>query len=114
MKEMSLSHSEPFYFLEFRHGPISMVTPETLIVALLSVAHRPQEMAVLADARARGARVLAMGEGAADVPFAAGLSESAADLLYLPIGQMLAFARARSRGLDPDRPQNLTAVVRLA
>ena len=26
MKEMSLSHSEPFHFMEFRHGPMSMVT----------------------------------------------------------------------------------------
>lgn len=113
MKEMSLSHSEPFHFLEFRHGPISMVTPGTLIVALLSTSNRSPETAVLDDVRARGARVLAMGEGAADVPFAAGLSEPAADVLYLPIGQLLAFSRARSHGLDPDRPHNLTAVVRL-
>jgi glucosamine--fructose-6-phosphate aminotransferase (isomerizing) len=113
MKEMSLSHSEPFHFMEFRHGPISMVTPGTLIVALLSGSSRPQEAAVLDDVRARGARVLAMGEVEADVPFAAGLSEAASDVLYLPVGQLLAFARARSRGLDPDRPHNLTAVVRL-
>ena len=36
MKEMSLSHSEPFHSLEFRHGPQSMVNPQTLIVGLLS------------------------------------------------------------------------------
>ncbi len=27
MKEMTLTHSEPFHFLEFRHGPMSMVKP---------------------------------------------------------------------------------------
>ena len=30
MKEMTLSHSEPFHFLEFRHGPQSMVTDKHL------------------------------------------------------------------------------------
>ena len=113
MKEMSLSHSEPFHFMEFRHGPISMVTPGTLMVALLSASSRPQEAAVLVDVRARGARVLAMAESDADVTFDARVGEAAADVLYLPVGQLLALARARSRGLDPDRPHNLTAVVRL-
>jgi glucosamine--fructose-6-phosphate aminotransferase (isomerizing) len=113
MKEMSLSHSEPFHAMEFRHGPISMVTPSTLTVALLSVSSRPQEAAVLEDVRARGARVLAMAESDADVTFAAHMGEVSTNVLYLPLGQMLAFARARSRGLDPDRPHNLTAVVRL-
>jgi glucosamine--fructose-6-phosphate aminotransferase (isomerizing) len=35
MKEMSLSHSEPFHFMEFRHGPMSMVTDTTAIVGLV-------------------------------------------------------------------------------
>jgi len=113
MKEMSLSHSEPFHFLEFRHGPISMVTPGTLMVGLLSESNRRHESAALADVRARGGRVLALGESSADVSFASGLSEAACDLLYLPVGQLLAFERALSRGLDPDRPHNLTAVVEL-
>jgi glucosamine--fructose-6-phosphate aminotransferase (isomerizing) len=30
MKEMSLSHSEPFHYMEFRHGPKSMITPSAL------------------------------------------------------------------------------------
>ncbi len=36
MKEMSLTHSEPFHFMEFRHGPKSMVTPQTLVIGLRS------------------------------------------------------------------------------
>lgn len=36
LKEMTLTHSEPFHFLEFRHGPQSMVTESTLMVGLVS------------------------------------------------------------------------------
>lgn len=114
MKEMSLSHSEPFHFMEFRHGPQSMVNAQTLLIGLVSEANRDYEMAVLDEMRARGAKVLAMSGHATEVVLAAGLSEAARSVLYLPVGQMVAFERALSRGLDPDRPHNLTAVVKLA
>ena len=111
MKEMSLSHSEPFHFLEFRHGPKSMLTPGALVVGLLSEGNRAREAAVLDDARALGARVLALAERDADVVFHSALSEAARNVLYLPAGQLLAFERARRSGLDPDRPNQLEAVV---
>ncbi len=112
MKEMSLSDSEPFHFLEFRHGPQSMAGPEALIVGLLSESNRAREQAVLDEMRAHGATVAAIGPGG-DVPFATGADELACGALYLPFGQMLAYERAVWRGLNPDRPHNLDAVVRL-
>src|SRR5687767_8006109 len=36
MKEMTLTHSEPFHFLEFRHGPMSMVNSNAVVIGLLS------------------------------------------------------------------------------
>jgi glucosamine--fructose-6-phosphate aminotransferase (isomerizing) len=113
MKEMSLSHSEPFTFMEFRHGPQSMVTPHTVMVGLLSANNRRSEYAVLDQMRNRGARILSMAETDATVTFDAGLSELACGPLYLPIGQLVAYERALSRNLNPDRPHNLDAVVRL-
>ncbi len=113
MKEMSLSHSEPFHFLEFRHGPKSMVTPQTLIIGLVSEANRAHELAVLADLQVQGGRTLALGESGMDVTFASGVSEAARNALYLPIGQLLAFERAVHKGLNPDRPNHLEAVVKL-
>ena len=35
MKEMTLTHSEPFHFLEFRHGPMSMVKENAVVVGIL-------------------------------------------------------------------------------
>jgi glucosamine--fructose-6-phosphate aminotransferase (isomerizing) len=113
LKEMSLSHSEPFHFLEFRHGPKSMVTPETLLIGLLSEANRAHEQAVLDEMRAQGGRILAVAEEDADIALGSGLPEIARAVLYLPPLQRLAFERALARGLDPDRPTNLDAVVRL-
>jgi glucosamine--fructose-6-phosphate aminotransferase (isomerizing) len=116
MKEMTLSHSEPFYTLEFRHGPKSMVGPGTLVYGLLSEAHRAQERAVLEEMRALGGRILTAGERDSDISFLAGpgeppLGEAAASLLYVPVGQVIALARALAKGLDPDHPTNLDAVV---
>lgn len=114
MKEMSLSHSESFHFAEFRHGPISMVGPSTLVVGLLSETRHALEAAVLEDVRALGGRTLSIGEGFADIQFNSGLQETFRNVLYLPVGQLLAFERSLAKGLDPDRPKHLESVVKLA
>jgi glucosamine--fructose-6-phosphate aminotransferase (isomerizing) len=113
MKEMSLSHSEPFHFLEFRHGPMSMVCPSSLVVGLLSESNRTVEAQVLEDVRALGGRTLSIGEEAADVEFASGLLDIFYSVLYLPVGQLLAFERSLAKNLNPDRPNNLESVVKL-
>ncbi len=117
MKEMSLSHSEPFHFPEFRHGPKSMVTSCTLVVGLLSQGNREREQAVLEDMRSLGGRVLpigeAVGEEAGEVAFRSGLEQALQNILFLPVGQILGYERSISKRLDPDQPHNLDAVVRL-
>ncbi len=113
MKEMSLSFSEAFHFMEFRHGPKSMVTDSTLITGLVSNAQQGYELAVLEEMKTQGARILTMGEAEADVSFHSHISEPLRNLLYLPFGQLMAYHHALSKGLDPDKPKNLDAVVRL-
>jgi len=118
MKEMSLSISEAFHFMEFRHGPMSMVNEHTLIVALLSDRARDYELAVLREMRALGARILVLAdqpvpENASDyqVIFNSGLPETQHGVLYLPVMQLLGYYRARANGQNPDQPHNLTAVI---
>ena len=118
MKEMSLTHSEPFHFLEFRHGPKSMAGPTALVIGLLSDENRAYEAAVLRDVQALGARSLGLGElageqGQVDVAFVSGVPEAVRNVLYLPVLQMMACYRAVAKGLNPDQPHNLDAVVRL-
>lgn len=113
MKEMTLTHSEPFHFLEFRHGPMSMVNEMTVMVGLLSDANRVHEAKVLEEMRALGGTVASLGESEADVCFESNVPESVRGVLYLPVLQLMAFYRSVAKGLNPDRPANLTAVVKL-
>ncbi len=113
MKEMTLTHSEPFHFLEFRHGPMSMVNEKAVVVGMLSDANRPHEAQVLSEMKTLGGTVAALGESEADVEFKSGIPESVRGVLYLPVLQLMAFYRSVAKGLNPDHPKNLTAVVRL-
>ncbi len=69
MKEMTLTHSEPFHFLEFRHGPMSMVNENAVVVGLLSDANRVHEAKVLSEMKMLGGTVAGLGEAEADVAF---------------------------------------------
>lgn len=113
MKEMTLTHSEPFHFLEFRHGPMSMASSTAVVIGLLSDKNYRHESAVLNEMSARGAEIVSLAETNAWVAFNSGLPESIRGVLYLPVLQLMAFYRSMAKGLDPDRPNNLTAVIKL-
>lgn len=121
MKEMSLSTAEAFHFMEFRHGPMSLVDDGHLIVALVSDATRDYELAVLRDLKERGGRIVALaqtGEGLEDLCEAslllhAPVQEAMRAVLYLPFVQLLAYYRALGRGLNPDRPRNVVMAIEL-
>ena len=113
MKEMTLTHSEPFHFLEFRHGPMSMVNAQAVVVGMLSDSNRMHEMKVLSEMKMLGGTVASLGESEADVCIESGIPESIRSVLYLPVLQLMAFYRSLAKGLNPDRPTNLTAVVKL-
>ena len=71
---------------------------------------------MLEDVKALGGRTLDMAEdGACRCPSVqhSGLDEAIRNVLYLPVGQLIAFERSLSKGLNPDRPGNLDTVVKL-
>jgi len=113
MKEMTLTHSEPFHFLEFRHGPMSMVNEKAVIAGLLSESNISHEKAVLNEMQVLGGKTVALAESDADISFKSRIPESARGVLYLPVLQLMAFYRSLAKGLNPDRPKNLMAVVQL-
>jgi glutamine---fructose-6-phosphate transaminase (isomerizing) len=114
MKEMTLTHSEPFHFLEFRHGPMSMVSPSARIIGLLSDRNRAHEQTVLDEMSSLGGQTLSLAETDADIALESKVAEAVRGVLYLPVLQMMAYYRSVAKGLDPDRPTNLSAVVQLA
>ncbi len=117
MKEMSLSYSEAYHTLEFRHGPMSMVGEDSLVVGLLSPEAARQEQRVLKEMAAMGATVLAIGQDPGPhqrkITLPSDLPAWCTPVLYLPALQMLAYQRAIFTGCDPDQPHQLSAVVSL-
>jgi len=120
--EMSITPSQAFHPLEYRHGPMSLVGRDTLVVALMTDSGAPSEIRVLQDLKRLGARTLILAEDASRlehlapdylIEIGSGMDEWERAPLYLPPLQHLAYRRALAKGLDPDRPRNLTAVVEL-
>jgi glucosamine--fructose-6-phosphate aminotransferase (isomerizing) len=60
MKEMSLSQSEAYHFMEIRHGPMSMVDGRAVVLGLMGVEGRDYEAQVIADMRALQARTMGL------------------------------------------------------
>jgi glucosamine--fructose-6-phosphate aminotransferase (isomerizing) len=122
VKEMSVANSEAYHSLEYRHGPMSLVDDDTLIIYLLSDQTGDAESKLIGEMKALGGKSLVICETAtavvrsqADyvVELNSGLSENARLILSLPPLQMLAYENALKKGMEPDEPRNLTQVVTL-
>jgi glucosamine--fructose-6-phosphate aminotransferase (isomerizing) len=118
MKEMSLSVAEAFHFMEFRHGPMSMVNEKTLVVGLISDTAQSYELDVLRQMRGLGGKTLVLADAAVpqdaaafQVNFNTAIPATRRGVLFLPTLQLLGYYRAIFNGLNPDQPHNLTAVV---
>ena len=117
MKEMSLAYSEAYHTLEFRHGPMSMVGEDSLVIGLISPESAKQEIRVLDEMAEMGARVLAIRQTYTEnhqcIRLPVDLPPWSIPVVCLPALQLLAFHRAIHNGCDPDKPQNLSAVISL-
>ncbi|MBC7218006.1 MAG: SIS domain-containing protein [Candidatus Caldatribacterium sp.] len=118
LKEMSLTPTETFHFLEFRHGPKSIVDEETLLIALTSQSAFDMEKEVILEMVRLGATVLHLGLEHLPSPKVVEVlyDEKSVSPIFLPLLdvvflQLLGYFRAKKRGLDPDNPKNLTKVV---
>jgi fructoselysine-6-P-deglycase FrlB-like protein len=80
---------------------------------LLSETRRTHEKAVLDEMHTLGARILSLGESESLVNFDSHLPEEIRNVLYLPVLQLLACSRSVAKGLNPDQPAHLSAVVSL-
>ena len=121
-KEMSLTSSENYHFLEIRHGPMSMVDTKTLIVGLLSKNNTGYQVSLLKDMKEIGAKIFIicdepddLGRFKPDWSFfiKSGLSDEVNCLLSMPSLQFLALYHSLNKGLDVDKPRNLVKVVRI-
>ncbi|MFJ8102864.1 SIS domain-containing protein [Lysinibacillus sp. NPDC096212] len=119
LKEMTQTECESYSNLEFRHGPISIVDKETVVILFTQNETKDFDQALIKDIQKLGGFVAVIGIASADLEadLIIRLSEEIDDLNRLvevvPYFQLLAYQRAIFKGYDPDKPRNLTQVVSL-
>ena len=120
LTEMSVSYAQSFHTLEFRHGPKSIVGPETLLFFLLSEQGYEAECDVVQEMKSLGATTLTIAnrsdKRARDcsdllIEFDFDLPELARIAPYVFAGQLAGLYTGLKKGLDPDNPRNLSRVV---
>ena len=120
LKEIAYVRAEGYPAGELKHGPIALIEPGTVVVAVATRTPVWEKMmANVAEVRSRGATVVIVAndgheEAAAQadevlwVPETHPLFAPVVDVIPL---QQFAYHMARGRGLDVDRPRNLAKTV---
>lgn len=91
LKEAALARADAYPALEYRHGPIALAAPGTIVWTFGEV-----DLDLIRDVEATGASVVVGGRH---------------PLAELVLAQRTAVALAHARSLDPDNPRNLTRSV---
>jgi glucosamine--fructose-6-phosphate aminotransferase (isomerizing) len=120
LKEISYIHAEGYPAGELKHGPIALVEPGMLMLALATESHTYDKVvANVQEVKARDARVVAIAtEGDTEI------AQHADEVIYVPAApellspmvnvipmQLLAYYAAVERGCDVDQPRNLAKSV---
>ena len=119
-KEISYTHSEAFPAGEMKHGPISLVEKNTLVVGILTQPDLYEKtVSNLVEARSRGAFLMGLTSyGNYSIEDTAGFTVYvprtepcfATSLAVIPL-QLLAYYVSCAKGLDVDKPRNLAKSV---
>lgn len=123
MTEMSSSYAQAYHTLEFRHGPKSITSKDTLITFFLSDAAAKEEIPLIAELKKLGGVTAVIANHAttemrngADLLIELGLHEpefARMAVTAIP-AQLLGLEVGLRNGLNPDVPRNLTRAVVLA
>lgn len=120
LKEVSYMHSEAFAAGELKHGPIALIDPQTLVVAIASKPDLYDKIGSnMVEVKSRGASVLVITQddsgafdGKADeIVKIPACSETLASLLTVIPAQLFAYYCSILRGNNPDKPRNLAKSV---
>ena len=113
LQEMSLTYTQAYHPMEYRHGPVSLVDERTVVVMLAHPDSATEDARLVDELRAKGARVIGFGVGADLTLDVQGTAMNRA-VTVLPALQVLGECVAQAKGLDTTAPRWLTKVVTLA
>ncbi len=118
-KEITYDHAEGFAAGELKHGPLALVTEDTVIVAVFTGRHDEKTLHNVREAQSRGASVIGVGPESA-----VAARDTVEEYLSVPalepelVGvlanvhlQLLAYHAAAIRGRSIDKPRNLAKSV---
>ncbi len=119
IKEMGISNSEAYYTLEYRHGPMSLVDENTLIVLLTDDISADYDVKLLDEMKSYGATTVAIGENVASLfpnaDYVLNLDAGMNSIQYAAvigyIGQFLGCYIAELKGIDADSPRHLSQAI---
>jgi glucosamine--fructose-6-phosphate aminotransferase (isomerizing) len=120
LKEISYTHCEAFAAGELKHGPIALVDPSTLVIALCTQTALFDKMdSNIKEVKARGASTAVItwedtdyfNETADSVFRIPRTMDSLSPMLSVISAQLYAYYISVLRGLDPDKPRNLAKSV---
>jgi glucosamine--fructose-6-phosphate aminotransferase (isomerizing) len=118
LKEITYAHCEGMLSTEFKHGPLSAVSPGFPVLFVAGPGDTALIVSGINEVKVRGARAIAIGQEDAR------LRANADDLVVLPESgayihallavlplQLLAYHMSVLRGFDPDFPSNLSKTL---
>lgn len=123
LKETSYIHSDAYPAGELKHGPISLIEDDTLVIALACCARlMPKTLSNIKEVKARGAEVLMLTndnmltadiknseiDNIITIPSTLELFESTLEVIPT---QLLGYYIAKARKCDVDKPRNLAKSV---
>ncbi|MCK4966640.1 SIS domain-containing protein [bacterium] len=120
IQEMSISAANSYHSLEYRHGPMSTATENTLITIFGSENGSAYEGQLIGDLKNLGAKILYLqkednSQFSAAPHFIITIPSNYGDVFkpffYMPLMHLLGYYKAVSKNLNPDKPKNLSAVV---
>jgi glucosamine--fructose-6-phosphate aminotransferase (isomerizing) len=121
LKELSYARAEAYPAGELKHGPIALIEPGTVVVAVATRSRLlPKLLANIQEVKARGATVIVVAndgdeETAAVADDVLWVPQTASELFapvidVVPL-QLFAYRVAEARGRDIDQPRNLANTV---
>lgn len=119
MKEMGISNSEAYYSLEYRHGPMSLVDKNTLILTLANSKSIEYDAKLLSQMKSFGAVTAIVGKDVSksvkDADYILNLTYDYNDMQYAAligfIGQFVGYYIAEKKNIDADTPRNLSQAI---
>lgn len=120
IQEMSLSAANSYHALEYRHGPMSTASENTLITIFNSENGDSYEKELINNLKNLGVKILYLRRNSISdftddsiyvVDTLTNYSDTFNPFIYMPLMHLLGYYKAVSKNLDSDKPKNLSAVV---